>query len=202
MLAPNQPVAAGFVDPSRDSQTVFRALLDAMSRPGLRVPCPLDLRPPAPLASATAAIALCLCDHDTPVWLDAAFATPTVAAFLRFHIAAPLTDEPTGAAFALIGDPGRMPELGRFAAGSALDPEHSATLVIQLPSLTDGAPVEIAGPGIERHATVRFAGLADGFWRWWDDNHARFPRGVDLILTDGRDIAALPRTARRVPGRA
>jgi alpha-D-ribose 1-methylphosphonate 5-triphosphate synthase subunit PhnH len=196
MVALRESVTAGFADASGDSQLVFRAVLKAMSRPGLHVPCPTDVQAPKPLAAPTAAVALCLLDNDTPIWLDAAFDTDAIRAFLGFHVAAP-RGRPPDAAFALIGDARRMPKLDDFDPGSALRPERSATLIVQLRSLGTGEPVAIAGPGIESTATVRFDGLADWFWPAWDENHRRFPLGVDLILTDGREISALPRSIRR-----
>jgi alpha-D-ribose 1-methylphosphonate 5-triphosphate synthase subunit PhnH len=38
------------------------------------------------------------------------------------------------------------------------------------------------------------SGLPDGFAARWAANRAAFPRGVDVILCAGRDVAALPRT--------
>jgi alpha-D-ribose 1-methylphosphonate 5-triphosphate synthase subunit PhnH len=37
-------------------------------------------------------------------------------------------------------------------------------------------------------------GLAPGFVAEWAANHARFPRGIDLILCAGDRLAAFPRT--------
>jgi alpha-D-ribose 1-methylphosphonate 5-triphosphate synthase subunit PhnH len=39
-------------------------------------------------------------------------------------------------------------------------------------------------------------GLPDGFWRALRENNDRFPRGVDVLLTAGRHLVALPRTTR------
>jgi alpha-D-ribose 1-methylphosphonate 5-triphosphate synthase subunit PhnH len=30
----------------------------------------------------------------------------------------------------------------------------------------------------------------------WEQNHARFPRGVDLFIASGERLCALPRTAK------
>ena len=39
-------------------------------------------------------------------------------------------------------------------------------------------------------------GLPDAFLRIWSDNRALFPRGVDLVLTAGRQFLCLPRTTK------
>jgi len=185
-------------DPGADSQRVFRALLKSMSRPGLCVPCPARCAAPAPLASAVAAAAACLLDRETALWLDDAFDTEPIRTFLRFYTGATLAKVPRQAAFALIGDALRMPRLDRFALGSSHNPEASATLIIQLASLHDGGPVEVAGPGINGRATMRPLGLPAWFWDDWRENHGQFARGIDAIMTDGSEFMSLPRTTHRV----
>ena len=81
---------AGFADPVRDAQRCFRAVLDAMARPG-RIAHVSGVTPPSPLDVATAAVALTLVDHETKLWLDPA--AGAAREWLRFHCGAPLTDD-------------------------------------------------------------------------------------------------------------
>jgi len=191
--APHTP---GFADPVLDSQRVFRAVLEAMARPGTVVAIPAVLDPPAPLDRATGALLLCLADHDTPVWLDAATANPQVEAWIRFHCGCPLVAEPAEAAFAVIADPLAMPPLPRFHPGSDEYPDRSATLFIKVPSLHGGEPLTLQGPGIRDHAQFPAAGFPPQFKEWVRANHELFPRGVDLVFACGSQIAALPRSTR------
>jgi alpha-D-ribose 1-methylphosphonate 5-triphosphate synthase subunit PhnH len=39
-------------------------------------------------------------------------------------------------------------------------------------------------------------GLTAAVWSQLRDNHAAFPRGIDLVLVAGSRLAALPRTTR------
>ena len=140
MLAAAEPIDGGFADPVFDAQSVFRAVMDAMARPG-------DIRrvgalaaPPAPLSAMAAAVALTLCDHDTPLWLDPALAgSSAVRSWLAFHTGAPLIEERGEAAFALVADPTGLGSLAEFAQGSQEYPDRSTTLILQVDALTGDA---------------------------------------------------------------
>ncbi len=188
----------GFADPVLDSQTTFRAVLDAMARPGTIVAVPATLpEVPEPLFPASAAVCLALADFDTPLWLDPSFtAAPAVGNLLRFHCGCPLVEQPLQATFAVIGAAPDMPPLDAFAQGSDEYPDRSATLIVQVATLSDEHGVTLSGPGI-RHVRALNAGpLPESFWPQVQANSARFPRGVDIVLASGQKLAALPRSTR------
>jgi alpha-D-ribose 1-methylphosphonate 5-triphosphate synthase subunit PhnH len=188
-------LAPGFADPVHDAQAAFRAVMDALARPGRIRALEAGLTPPAPLTPELAAVALALTDADTPVWLDAALAAaPEVAAYLRFHTGAPLTDDPARAAFAFVREPARCPPLGRFALGTPAYPDTSTTLVLALDAITPGAGLHLTGPGIAGSARMALAPLPEGFTAQLAENRADFPLGVDLILTAPGQVAGLPRS--------
>ena len=88
-------LAPAFAEPGLESQSAFRAVMTAMSRPGLVQELRHDLSPPAPLSAGAATVALMLFDYETPVWLDAALAeAKDVSRWLRFHTGAPMTSNP------------------------------------------------------------------------------------------------------------
>lgn len=188
---------AGFADPVQDAQRVFRTVLTALSRPTLAQPFEPVTQPPAPLDAATGAVLLALCDEQTPIWLDSALrASPEVGAWLRFHTGARLVDAPGDALFVVASSPTAVPPLDVLAAGTDEEPHRSATLVIS----ADGAPgigvFTATGPGVNGSVDWDGAGLPAGFLVQWQANHARFPRGVDIILTDHDTIRGLPRSTR------
>src|ERR1044071_5479082 len=110
---------AGFADKVLSAQSVFRSVMDAMAGPGSIRPCQHAAGAADVMMRGTAALALTLFDHDTPIWLDPAMsATPEVARWLRFHTSAPVITDSSIASFALVGDPLNLPALDRFALGS------------------------------------------------------------------------------------
>jgi alpha-D-ribose 1-methylphosphonate 5-triphosphate synthase subunit PhnH len=187
-------VRAGFADPVFESQRVFRGVLDAMAEPGRVVSLETPPLAPGRLHPATVAIALALLDFETPVWLDGAAEAAEAVAYLRFHCGCPIVDDPARARFAIIADPEEMPEIGAFDAGTDEYPDRSATLIVQAGRLMAGTGRRLTGPGIATEARLAVHGLPARFWEALRGNHGRFPRGVDVVLTAGASLAALPRT--------
>jgi alpha-D-ribose 1-methylphosphonate 5-triphosphate synthase subunit PhnH len=185
-------VSAGFGDPVHDAQAAFRAVLEALSRPGQAVAVGRPVKGLS-LGPAMAHLLLALSDDDTPVWWQQ---PGSAADWLRFHTGASVAVRPGLAAFAVIDDVAAMPALDVFSPGSAAAPEHATTVLIELPSLGDGPAVEWHGPGIRDKQTVRLAGLPDSFWIQWQANHAAFPQGVDIVFTCANAALGLPRTTR------
>lgn len=189
----------GFAEPVFAAQAVFRALMDALALPGR--PRALAALPAAPsdLPPDLAAIALTLCDHDTPLWLDPDLqASAAVTAWLRFHTAAPLVEAPDQAQFALATRPALLPPLAQFAQGSDDYPDRSTTVILALSALHGGPDLALRGPGIDGEARIAPPGLPADFAAQWDVNRAQFPRGVDLLFVAGGEVLGLPRTTRIV----
>ncbi|MEE3100343.1 MAG: phosphonate C-P lyase system protein PhnH, partial [Pseudomonadota bacterium] len=97
--APASALEGGFAAPPRDAARAFRALLGALSRPGT-LHALGTATPPAPFPPAAGALALTLCDAETPVWLAPDLRGPGLTAGLTFHCNAPLVEDPAEAAFA------------------------------------------------------------------------------------------------------
>ncbi|WP_407522671.1 phosphonate C-P lyase system protein PhnH [Methylobacterium oryzisoli] len=194
-------LAPGLRDPVHDAQGVFRAVMDALARPGRVQALAVALAPPAPLTPELAAVALTLADADAPLWLDAPLAArPEVAAFLRFHTGAPVVADPVEAAFALVADPARCPDFSDFAQGTPAYPDRSATLVLGLDRLSEESGLVLEGPGLRGRARLSAAPLPPDFAARLSANHARFPLGIDLLLAAPGRLAGLPRSTRATEG--
>lgn len=197
MDAAVQSIEGGFADPVFNAQIVFRAVMDAMARPGSVQPLPAFARPPAPLSATAGAIALALCDNDTPLWLDPALQTSAaIRSWLGFHSGAPLANTPADAHFAFVATPAEMMALDGFSQGTQDYPDRSTTLILQVGDLASGAPLLLEGPGIETSVTIAPARMPRHFVEQWKQNIKRFPRGIDIILATPDSIACLPRTTR------
>jgi alpha-D-ribose 1-methylphosphonate 5-triphosphate synthase subunit PhnH len=179
----------GFADPVADAQATFRAVLDAMARPGHVHRAGENLQPPSPLDRATAAVLLTLADNDTPLWLDPAAAA--ASDWLAFHCGTSIVSDPAYASFVVTLS---LPDLAVLPAGSHEAPESSATLILQVRALGNGTRWRLAGPGLREPTLLAIDGLPRDFARIWRDNHALFPRGVDIVLCAGDQLSALPRS--------
>ena len=190
---------AGFADKVLSAQTTFRSVMDAMARPGTVCRVTASVGTPSCLMRGTAAIALTLFDHDTPVWLDEVMAeTPDVAKWLKFHSGAPVIADFSVCSFALVDRGKAMPALDRFAFGSNEYPDRSTTLILQVGSLSDGQAYDLRGPGIDGTATLRATIEPEDLVERLAVNVAAFPRGIDVVLVHDDAIVAIPRTTRLV----
>lgn len=207
-------VTPGFARPVQGAQSVFRRLLEAMSRPGRVIELDagtLDgLRPPAAhhgtMGRAMAALLLTLLDAETTLQLGGALASPQSMAFCRFHTGVTLVEQAADAAFSAWRDAEVPPAVWqRLDSGSDESPQAGATLLIEVPLLRFDTPalaggpehtacLHLRGPGIETMHRLTVCGLDRDFWLERIAMQPLFPRGIDLVLCCGEQVAAIPRS--------
>ncbi|HXH46969.1 MAG TPA: phosphonate C-P lyase system protein PhnH [Bradyrhizobium sp.] len=189
----------GFADKVLSAQSTFRSVMDAMARPGAVQRIVPMAGAPGTMMRGTAAIALTLFDHDTPIWLDARMAESSdVAKWLKFHTGAPVVQDSSIASFALISDGGALPAFERFALGTSEYPDRSTTVIIQVDSLASGRSFELRGPGIDGMAALQASIKPFDLFERLRVNEALFPRGIDVVLIADDAVVAIPRTTRVV----
>jgi alpha-D-ribose 1-methylphosphonate 5-triphosphate synthase subunit PhnH len=184
----------GFADPARDGARAFRAILDAVARPGRVLTPAAPAAVPPGLSAAAAAVVLTLVDADARLWVAPRLA-PGIADWLRFWCGTAPEPDPARAAFAL----GRWAELaasGPWAQGTPAYPDRSATLIVEVDRLEEGAGATLRGPGVESFHRLAVAGVEASFWEDRVAARAAYPLGTDVILTAGNRLAAMPRTLR------
>ena len=192
-------LTAAFADPVLSAQATFRAILNAMARPGSLQPLSVVLSPPSPLSKGAAAVALTLCDQDTPVWLDAELRVSVpVCEWLGLHCGCPLVDDPAKAVFAFVARPAKVPAFDIFNIGTADYPDRSTTIVLQVDTLRSEKGLALSGPGIRDRSALSAAPLPSDMRDRLARNRSLFPQGIDLILATHDAVAALPRSLRVV----
>lgn len=177
----------GFTDAPIQSAQAFRAILDALSRPGT-ISALAGAAPPAPLSQAAGVLALTLFDATTPVHLTGPHDTPALREWLVFHTGAPLVDA-SDASF-VIGTWAALQPVNRFSSGTPDYPDRAATLIVEMTELS-ATGARLCGPGIRDHAHLSLPAIAE-----FQANHARFPLGFDTFLTCGDRLAGLPRSTQ------
>jgi alpha-D-ribose 1-methylphosphonate 5-triphosphate synthase subunit PhnH len=190
---------AGFADKVLSAQTTFRSVMDAMARPGTVRRVVAGVGAPSSLMRGTAAMALTLFDHDTPIWLDRGMAaTSDLAKWLKFHSSAPVIADSSVCSFALVSHGNELPAFDRFSLGSNEYPDRSTTLILQVESLTEGRVYELCGPGIDGTAILQAVIEPDDLFERLAINATLFPRGLDVVLVHDDTVVAIPRTTRLV----
>lgn len=180
-------LAGGFTEAPIQSARSFRAVLEAMARPGT-IHQVSGALPPEPVSVAAGVILLTLCDGTTPLHLAGSANRPSLRDWVAFHIGAPLVAA-EDATFAL----GRWEDLqpvSRFKIGQPDYPDRSATLIVECDRLVSHGP-SLTGPGIETATWLNLPETAA-----FRANRALFPLGFDTIFTAGDRIAGLPRSTR------
>jgi len=165
-------------------QTCYRALLQAVARPATIQRLEPGDQPAWMLVAATlldGAVTLADPDHllATEHW-------PFIGA---------TKVEPTEAAY-IIADGSRPPHFTP-QLGTLEQPHLGATILVVVAGLGDGPLcLDARGPGIASTQPLSVLGLDPGWISARNGWARRFPRGVDLLLADHLNVAALPRTTR------
>ncbi|MCV7032283.1 phosphonate C-P lyase system protein PhnH [Mycobacterium sherrisii] len=177
--------------PAAQSQQVFRAMLEALARPGIPMPLPrepLSMLAPAVVpvvALADLSTGVCVLEREGERWAEAvgtATSAPTWPAEMARLVCAVR--------------PIDVAELRGFARGSAYAPEDGALVALGVPDV-QGGPRRwtLSGPGIRDAARLAPRGLPDGFVAARADAVAAYPAGIDILLvTDDGRVVGLPRT--------
>lgn len=179
-------LSGGFCDPPHQAADAFRAVMQAMARPGTIYEISGAV-PPSPLSVAAGTVIMTLCDPDTGVHLAGACDAPDLRDWITFHTGAPLVRAERAA---FVVGPWHAIAVETLAIGTPDYPDRSATVIAEMPVL-EATGATLRGPGIRDTACLNLPDRA-AFQR----NAALFPLGVDFIFTSTTHIAALPRSTK------
>jgi len=178
-----------------NSSRNFRAILDAMAKPGHVLPFDQQVEAPSPLFSTAASVIQTLCDFQSPIWLGREFAAGDISRFIKFHTGAALTGDPEAASFAVLQASEDIPKLSAFSKGSHEYPDHSTTLIVQVNDFNADS-VAFSGPGLKKMVGFGAHGLSHKFWQQMIANNQQYPLGLDVIFVSKSAIACCPRSTR------
>lgn len=185
-------------DPVFDCQKAFRALLDAMARPGsiqsMREPARKLHHPHAALMVAGMTLLDNRCGfsaQNAPALAEdlqqLTFARPVPAAEADYLFAGRTTGAEDGTELLLQS----------AKAGTLPEPHRSATLFIELGSLEEGEPLTLAGPGIDGQRDIRLSAEAVRWLRARQQAAWEYPCGAEIyFVTTQGDVLCIPRTTR------
>lgn len=210
MLAQTAPGASSQISSSLaddripGTQRTFRAVLDAMARPGTvrRLTWrPAIATPPLDQHAPLIALLLTLIDHEVSLAMSPRPALAGVADAMVRWTRTELTT-PERADFVVVERAGLDGALLRgLRRGSLAYPDDSATLIVLADGLSDGesgaGDLLLSGPGIDGERRVRNGGLTPELVSARREVVRQYPTGLDLLLMDaaGR-LLGLPRTTR------
>lgn len=192
-------ILAGFRNEATESSQLFRDIMTAMSRPGQIQDLSVTLPAPAGLTAATTAILLTLCDFETKLLLSGSAKTAQAQSHLSFHTDTQLVTQSDQADYAVADMAETLDFCRDLPIGTAISPEKSATLILQVEKLTQDNPqLCLTGPGIETEARLGFgqSNFPQMLATYLQETRRYFPAGLDLLFTDQQQIAALPRTTQ------
>jgi alpha-D-ribose 1-methylphosphonate 5-triphosphate synthase subunit PhnH len=184
----------GFADATHDAQSVFRSVLEALSRPGRlqTLEASDGLQAPAPLSRGLTALLLTLLDTETSLHLSGPLASEAAWLYCRFHTGVQREEAAQADFIALRASEA---SLSGLRLGSDEMPQHGATLIVDTHSLApERSGLRLTGPGIEHEQRIGLCGLPFAFWQQRIAMQPLFPRGVDLLLVCGSQLIGVPRS--------
>lgn len=155
----------------------FDALMWALSRPGSIQQLPV---------SGEAPIIEALIDRECKVFAADPLLLPMIA-----RTGAEIAEQ-NDADFVLLGSLLDAGKLLQIKQGSDLYPDEGATLILRV-SIGQGTRLRFKGPGIDGSSDVSIGGLPSDFWAL-RSQIMRYPMGFELILVDGPQVVAIPRS--------
>ncbi|MFW5900169.1 MAG: phosphonate C-P lyase system protein PhnH [Halodesulfurarchaeum sp.] len=175
------------IDSVHDTRSTFRALCEAMSRPGT-----IQQTPTAP---ADHAVVATLVDHEVSFYTADTELRETLASQGRLDDAKPETAD-------IVHSHGVPPwTVTDLTRGSLVEPSEGATVIYRVDGLSSTdtdreelTTITLSGPGVQDTRSVA-VGLPDEELREIAAAQSTYPRGIEVIFTAADRLVAVPRSA-------
>lgn len=176
--------ALGF-DPVADTQQTFRAMVDAMSRPGT-----IHTVPAGP---ADHAVVITLVDNEVTFHTADESLSSALAAANRLT-AAPIDE----ADIIHLGNQ-RAVSLDDANQGTLKEPSDGATVIYRVEAIhetarSDDTNIKVCGPGVPDRRVIGVDGIPSDVLRTIADVNTAFPRGLDVVIAAEETVTAIPRS--------
>lgn len=188
------------VDVVHDTQTVFRRLIDSMARPG-KVSSVAKVMPHIDHSldcyGSTFLVALTVLDSEVGFHVltkDEDDSTSALISRLTLAKQAAVHEADFIIVPATCTEQDLLETLNQVKNGTLLDPNASATIILECPSFLEGTKWMLTGPGIQTSSLLTFGFSSEVNAARQERNH-EYPLGIDLILTEASGkLACIPRT--------
>ncbi|MBO9512564.1 MAG: phosphonate C-P lyase system protein PhnH [Variovorax sp.] len=195
--------------PVHGAQQTFRVLLAAMSHPGRVFSLPpaatAGVQPPATsdghrMSIAATVSLLTLLDAESSVHFAGPRDASALAGYFRFHCGVRAVPADACQFAHARGGEADAALCERLQHGSDAAPQDGATLVLDVDGLAPQAltgevqVLRARGPGVQTQSVLSVRGSLPALWRWRAQQADAFPRGIDLLLCCGDQVAAIPRS--------
>ncbi|OSN10733.1 carbon-phosphorus lyase subunit PhnH [Lonsdalea iberica] len=191
----------GFANPVFGTQACFRKIVKAMSEPGVTVTVP-GIEGLDNISSSTIAVLLTLTSPKTPLFIDRNISNPLLLRTLCLHTNVPITSNAAEAYFVLLNGKTNtfdsrpiQHDLMCFPCGNEVEPEKSATIILEVDGLNNGRLLKLSGPGVN-NVKIISPHLPSAIRRYLCERPHPFPMGLDFLFTSGKKLLAIPRTTR------
>ncbi|MFE5318871.1 phosphonate C-P lyase system protein PhnH [Paenibacillus sp. NPDC056579] len=189
------------LDMVHDIQTVYRKVIDSMSRPGTITELSEEagkLEREGSMMPSTLVLAKMVLDTEVTFKVISEREAEAVHMLGQTTYAKEADVSDADYIFVLRdAAPGELQRaLEKAKIGELGDPHFSATFIIEAASLTGGEKLRLTGPGIQSHAQAE-PQTGDNWIDMRAERNAEFPLGLDLIFVDAdHRLLALPRTTQ------
>lgn len=187
------------IDQIHDLQQVYRKLLHSMARPGTISsiqPQTAKVEYHIPCNRATLLSAMALLDAETTFYVLPQQASGFIERISEYTSArcAPIKEADFIIVLGECSEEEILQAMAHCKIGNLLDPQLSATWIIESKDLSESGELLLSGPGIQSAAPLGI-GMPATFWQARNNRVKEYPLGIDLIFADDDSrIACLPRT--------
>ena len=189
-----------------DIQSVYRKLVDSMSRPGFIS----DLAPEAAKLDNTSdfsksfmLLAFTLLDPEVSFRVCSQASSDMTEKISQLTYAKQVETEEADYVFVeKSAQEGTVNEaIQKAKAGTLKDPHLSATIIVEVDELSNASQFVLKGPGIQTSKMVAVSGN-EGWVKARQEKNREYPLGIDLIFIDQhQQLLALPRTTQIIENR-